>query len=127
MTNRTYNLMVVIGVFALMVWASAFLSGCNTIPLTNNDARPLNRIYSGFELITQLHVECHSLVVDGVITQQQVNDYVFPVLEEAESLFNAAEIAYKAGDIGDASNKRNQATFILLRVKDQLKRFRGAQ
>lgn len=109
------------GLFVPALLVALFAMGCQSqIPLFNSEARPLNRIYSGKEIITELNLQAADFIARGWVTQEFVDKNVGPSLDRAADTLNGAEALYKSGDIGGANSKIESAKATLGAVREGL-------
>lgn len=98
------------------------IAGCEqskNIPLFNQEALLINRIYSGKELLTELNNAVARYVSLGWMTQAQVDAGVGRELDRAGNLLRSAEALHDSGQVGSVANV-DAAAEILKLVRSQL-------
>jgi hypothetical protein len=101
-----------------------FAAGCAQAPVVfRPEARPLNRIYSGYELLTELNNQAALARDNGFISQQTIDTTIGPALDNARKTFQQAEAIYKLNPTSqpaDFQSKLELATAITKSLRDQL-------
>lgn len=113
MTRRTFPIFVL----------AALLAGCvATPPLFRADAKPINRVYSGKELLAEAWTLAADLRDAGVIDQGVIDTQLDPALSAAELALAEAEAYVKAGDPVGAQTGLERAKSLLQGVLAHLER-----
>lgn len=103
----------------LLILAAAGCQDLRRIPLFNPEARPLNRVASAKEVITECNLRLATYVDRGWISQATVDKTFGPRLDEAARLARDAEALLRAGD--PAGQPKVDALYdLLLNLRNQL-------
>jgi hypothetical protein len=105
------------------------LCGCTAsrIPLFQPTARPVNRVASANELITELNNQVVTLRADGVLDQSDINRTIGPVLDQAALTADAADAAIKAGNVMEGQQKLDVLAATLRAIRTQLAALEGVK
>lgn len=109
-----------------LILAFALMFGCKSAPVIfRPDARPLNRIASGYEVLAEINGEVAELVRAGVLTQANVNERIGPALDKSRAILESAETLYRAGKPDEAKPKIDQFADGLRLIREYLATLKG--
>lgn len=126
MTKLVKQFAAVALILAFALLFVSLVTGCKSAPpIFQPDARPLNRIASGYEVLTELNGEVAELVSAGILTQAKVDERIGPALDKSRAILESAEALYRAGKQEEGAPKLQQFADGVRLIREYLATLKG--